>query len=103
MSAEKFLELAGIPLLLFVILMYYGMRLWIMKDITAIRGKNKPPVKDEAAYAKAAGQLMVFFAVATLLMMVLLFWNLYAAVAEIVVCTVILGILWSRMNKKYGE
>ena len=40
-----------------------------MKDISAIRGKNKPPVKDEENYAKCAGKLMFFFAVATLVMM----------------------------------
>lgn len=60
MTTEQILETAGIPLLLFVILIYYGMRLWFMKDISAIRGKNKPPVKDEENYAKAAGKLMFF-------------------------------------------
>ena len=92
-----------IAYLLFVILIYYGMRLWFMKDISAIRGKNKPPVKDEENYAKCAGKLMFFFAVATLVMMLLLFWNTYVAVAEIIICTVILGILWHNMNAKYGD
>ena len=41
MTTDQILETAGIPLLLFVILIYYGMRLWFMKDISAIRGKNK--------------------------------------------------------------
>jgi hypothetical protein len=36
-------------------------------------------------------------------MVLLLFWNIYAAVGEIVVCTLILVVLWSRMNKKYGD
>ena len=58
MTTDQILETAGIPLLLFVILIYYGMRLWFMKDISAIRGKNKPPVKDEENYAKCAGKLM---------------------------------------------
>ena len=98
MTTDQILETAGIPLLLFVILIYYGMRLWFMKDISAIRGKNKPPVKDEENYAKCAGKLMFFFAVATLVMMLLLFWNTYVAVAEIIICTVILGILWHNMN-----
>ena len=56
MTTDQILETAGIPLLLFVILIYYGMRLWFMKDISAIRGKNKPPVKDEENYAKCAGK-----------------------------------------------
>ena len=46
---------------------------------------------------------MFFFAVATLVMMFLLFWNTYIAVAEIIICTVILGILWHNMNAKYGD
>ena len=87
MTTDQILETAGIPLLLFVILIYYGMRLWFMKD----------------SYAKCAGKLMFFFAVATLVMMLLLFWNTYVAVAEIIICTVILGILWHNMNAKYGD
>ena len=39
MTTDQILETAGIPLLLFVILIYYGMRLWFMKDISAIRGR----------------------------------------------------------------
>jgi 4-hydroxybenzoate polyprenyltransferase len=103
MTVESFLELAGIPLLLFVILMYYGMRLWIMKDVAAIRGKNSAPLKDPEGYAKAAGQLMVFFAVATLVMILLLLWNVYVAVAEIIICTIILVVLWGRIHKRYAE
>ena len=30
-------------------------------------------------------------------------WNTYVAVAEIIICTVILGILWHNMNAKYGD
>lgn len=102
MTVEYFLEQAGIPLMLFVICMYYGMRLMILKDVSAIRGKNKDPLKDEEGYAKEGGKLILFFAAATLVMAVLVFINLYVAVAEIIVCTIILGILWKRMNEKYG-
>lgn len=103
MTAQSFLETAGIPLLLFAVLVYYGVRLLILGDVSAIRGKNKPPVKDEKMYAKGAGKLILYFAGVTFLMMVLLFWNLYVAVAEIIVGTVILGFLWRRMNQKYGD
>lgn len=103
MTAQSFLETAGIPLLLFAVLVYYGVRLLILGDVSAIRGKNKPPVKDEKRYAKEAGKLMLFFAAVTLVMMFLLFINVYVAVAAVVCGTVILGILWSRMDKKYGD
>lgn len=102
MSVEMILEQAGIPLLLFVICVYYGVRLLVLKDVEAIRGKNKEPLKNAEAYAIGAGKLLLFFAGATFLMAVLVFVNIYVAVAQIVVCTIILGVLWKRMNDKYG-
>ena len=92
MTTQTILEQAGIPLLLFVICMYYGLKLMILQDVSTIRGKNKEPVKDEKAYAKKGGALMTF----------LLFVNLYVALAQIVICTIIFGVLWKKMNDKYG-
>ena len=57
MTTQTILEQAGIPLLLFVICMYYGLKLMILQDVSTIRGKNKEPVKDEKAYAKKGGAL----------------------------------------------
>lgn len=102
MEIGTILEQAGIPLLLFVICMYYGIRMIVLEDANAIRGKNKGPVKDEKAYARKGGELVLFFGAATFLMAVLILVNLYAAVAEIVICTLLFGILWKRMNDKYG-
>ena len=48
------------------------------------------------------GKLLLFFGAATFLMAILVFVNVYVAVAEIVICTVILGILWKRMEDQYG-
>ena len=93
MTTQTILEQAGIPLLLFVICMYYGLKLMILQDVSTIRGKNKEPVKDEKAYAKKG---------ATLVMTFLLFVNLYVALAQIVICTIIFGVLWKKMNDKYG-
>ena len=59
-------------------------------------------LKDEEAYCKAGGKLMLFFGAATFLMAILVFVNVYVAVAEIIICTVILGILWKRMEDQYG-
>ena len=44
----------------------------------------------------------LFFGAATFLMAILVFVNVYVAVAEIIICTVILGILWKRMEDQYG-
>lgn len=102
MTAEIFLGQAGIPLLAFVVCVYYGIRLIIFRDISMIRGKNKGPVKDEKAYCLGAGKLILFFGGAALVMGLLVFVNIYAAFGEITVCTLIMGILWKRMNDKYG-
>ncbi|NBH14739.1 hypothetical protein D3Z36_11290 [Lachnospiraceae bacterium] len=101
-TMDNFLDLAGIPLLLFVILVYYAIRLWLTGDSTIIRGKDKGPLKDEKMYVKQAAGLMLFLAVATLVMTALLFWNVKVAIAEIVICILVLGIMWKRMNEKYG-
>ena len=93
MTVDTIIEQAGIPLLLLVICVYYAIRLIVLHDSQAIRGKNKPPVKDEEAYCKAGGKLLLFFGAATFV---------YVAVAEIIICTVILGILWKRMEDQYG-
>ena len=97
MTVDTIIEQAGIPLLLLVICVYYAIRLIVLHDSQAIRGKHKPPVKDEEAYCKAGGKLLLFFGAATLV-----FVNVYVAVAEIIICTVILGILWKRMEDQYG-
>lgn len=102
MQANEFFEVAGIPLLLFVVLVYYGVRLWMVKDVTIVRGKNKPPVKDETMYAKWASALILFLAFAALIMAFLLFINAYAALGEFVGATLIMGFLWRRMDQKYG-
>lgn len=102
MSLGYIIEQAGIPLLLFVVCIYYGIRLIISQDPSLIRSKDKEPVKDEKSYARESGKLLLFFAGATLIMAVLIFVNLYVALGEIVACTLILGVLWKRMNNKYG-
>ena len=102
MGLGYIIEQAGIPLLVCAICMYYGIRLLIFQDPSIIRSKEKGPLQDERAYARASGRLLLFFAGGTLLMAVLIFVNLYAALAEIVVCTLIMGALWKRMNSKYG-
>lgn len=99
---KMILEQAGIPLLLFVICMYYGIRLLILKDVSAIRSKDKPPVREEEGYAKAAGILILLFGAATFVMAVLVFVNVYAAFAEISVCTVLMAIAWKRLGERYG-
>ena len=97
------MEVAGIPVLVAVICLFYGIRTMVTGDTSMIRGKNAGALKDEKAYAKAAGKLLIFFAVANVVMGGLLMVNTLAAVAEIIACTLIMGVLWVRMNGKYGS
>lgn len=98
----NFLEITGIPLLMFAVLVFYGVKVLIKKDISALRGKDRPPVKDEAMYAKKAGTLILFLAFAALVMAFLLFVNVYAALGMFIAATLLMGILWRRMEDKYG-
>ncbi|MCI8485011.1 MAG: hypothetical protein HFH41_11850 [Lachnospiraceae bacterium] len=102
MTIERILEQAGVPIVVFVFCMYFGIRLLVFQDIEAIRGKNKGVVRDQKGYAIAAGKLVLFFGVAALGMAALIFVNLYAALGEIILSTIVLGVLWKRMNDKYG-
>ena len=102
MTVDTIIEQAGIPLLLLVLGVFYALRVFVLHDRQARGGKKKPPVKDEEAYCKAGGKLLLFFGAATFLMAILVFVNVYVAVAEIIICTVILGILWKRMEDQYG-
>ena len=102
MTLEYILNQAGIQLLFFVVFMFYGIRFLVVKDSSCIKGKNMGPLKNEKEFAKTGGKLILFFGVGTLLMAVLIFVNIYAAVAEIIICTMIMGVLWKRMNDKYG-
>lgn len=103
MQGESYLSMVVIPLLMVVVLGYYAMRLLVLHDISAIRGKdNTRKLKNEEMYAKGAGKLMLFLAAASLVMAVILYWSAIAAVVEICVCIVVFGILWKKMEEKYG-
>lgn len=103
MQNESFLSMAVIPLLIFVGLIYYALRLLILQDVDAIRGRNQnKKVKNEEMYAKTAGKLLLFLAIASLCMALLFCVSAIAAVVEICICIVIFGILWRKMDIKYG-
>ena len=61
MTLEYILNQAGIPLLLFVVCMFYGIRLLVVQDASGIKGKNKGPLKNEKEFAKTGGKLILFF------------------------------------------
>ena len=57
---------------------------------------------DEFEYAKEAGKLMLFLAAGSLVMTVLLYFQVIAAVVQIVVWIIVFGILWKKMDERYG-
>ena len=59
-------------------------------------------LKDEERYAKEAGKLMLFLAAGSLVMTVLLYFQVIAAVVQIVVWIIVFGILWKKMDERYG-
>lgn len=101
--AQDYLSTAIIPFLMALVLAYYSVRLLVYHDVAAIRGKNGKKLKNEAMYTKEAGRLIAFMAAASLVMALLLAWNSYAALAEIGISFVVFGVLWKKMNDKYGE
>ncbi len=103
MTLEKFIDIAWLPLLSFCILMYYSIRLLVQGDLSVIKKQKDPSIKDEKMYAKTAGRLILFLAFAAALMTALLFWNVYVALAEIVIFTAVFAFLWSKMNKRFCE
>ena len=99
MTGESYLSTALIPLLMTVVLAYYSFRLLVLQDVDSIYGKNKKKPKDKEGFAK----LMVFLTIASLGMAVIMYWSVDFALIEIGVCFVIFGVLWKKMNEKYGE
>lgn len=102
MTPENIINQAGIPLLLAAACIIYGIYLLIVQDASGISGKYKGPLKNEKEYARSGGRLILFFGIGTLIMSILLFVNVYAAVGEIIFCTLVLGVLWKKMSDKYG-
>ena len=100
---EAYLADASSPLLLTVVLGYYSFRLLVLHDVEAIRGKNGKKLKDKEAYTREAGKLMAFLTFSSLVMAVLMYWSSTIAFAQLVACLVVFGLLWKRMNEKYGE
>lgn len=104
MNHDSYASMALIPLLLTVVLMFYGIRLLVMGDVESIRGKkNKKKLRNEKMYAREGGKLLLFLAVSSLAMAIILYWDVTIAVVQLCVCMVIFGILWKMMDKKYGE
>lgn len=100
---NSYLSNAMIPLMMTLVLGYYAARLLIFHDTESITGKKGTKLKDKEKYVTESGKLILFLATGSFIMAIVMYFNTYAAVAEIIIWFVIFGILWKRMNDKYGD
>ena len=103
MSFSKVLEVAGIPLLMCAACAYFAFRTHLSKDPGMFVGKASGPLKNKEEYCKGAVRNLIFMAIASLLMGILLLFDPFMGLLEIVGATIIAGILWRDLNKRYGS
>ena len=100
---ESYLSSAMIPLMMTLVLGYYAARLLIFHDTESITGKNGAKFKDKEKYVTESGKLILFMAAGSFIMAIIMYFNAYVAETQIAVWFLIFGILWKRMNDKYGD
>ena len=105
MSFDQLWDIFGIPALIILVVAYYYYRVVIHKDIDAVRGQYKRPLKPEAKelYAKEAGKLLLLFAAGAVGMALLSMVSSYAALAEVVAVTAAEVVLWRRLNSRFEK
>ncbi len=104
MDLNQIIELTWIPLLAFALSFLAGMHMLLVRarpPYLRVKG-DKRPLKNEEQYAVTGGKLLLFFALGAAGMTGLLFINVYAAFAEIIVVFLVFSVLWRNMNAKYG-
>ena len=95
---NSYLSNVMIPLMMTLVLGYYAARLLIFHDTESITGKdNGKKLKDKEKYVAESGKLILFLAAGSFVMAILMYFSVHAAV-----WFVVFGILWKRMNDKYG-
>lgn len=98
---QHIIDTSGIPFLICIVMLYFSFRVMVLKEVNLIRGRDKSPVKEKDAYAKEMGILMILFALASLIMGVLLLFDTFVAVAFISVTTIVIAYRWNKINVKY--
>ena len=96
------MELMGIPLLIAVICLFYGIRMIITRDSSIIRSKDSKVPKDDKTYSLYAGILMIVFAFMTAGMALLLLVSVKAAVIEMVISVVVIVIAYNILGRHSG-
>lgn len=103
MSVESIMQLTWAPIIVSAISFVYGLNLILSKNPRNLQGKyNKGILKDAEKYAMEGGKLLLFLSLGALFMVVLLFYDVTIAVMFSIGWIVLFGVLWKRMNDKYG-
>lgn len=97
------LQVAGIPILTALACFYFAFRLLVFKDTDSIRGNMNRELKDKEGYTRMAGSLLIVFGLCSCIMAALLFVDRTAAVIEITLSLVIVMVLWSFVERRYGS
>ena len=103
MTVSEIINHAGIELLIFAVCVFFGLRLVITKDVRIIKKEHPEEIRDPGKYASYAGWIILFLGVIALVMAVISFFNVIAAVIWAVAAIIVMGILWKILYEKYGE
>ena len=98
---ERIGQEMGLPLLFTAILLYYAVKLLVFKDVESIRPKGRPPVRDQEAYSKEAGILILIFAGISLLSSILMIVHPLLGIGLIVLGTLVMAVRFRTLEEKY--
>ena len=102
LNLNSIIETSGVPLLMAAVTLFYGIKVYFFKDTNAIRGGMNKELKDKDSYAKYAGLLLLGTSGCMILMAVLLFVNVLAAIIEMAITIVIILAGFKRIEINYG-
>lgn len=104
MNLDAFLEEAWLPLIATAVLIFFGLRAYYSHDLTFIRRKDAPKLKDEKMYAESAGKLMLFLGLISFLSAVAgYYFGPFVSLGVFMAGMIVFMILWVKMDRKYGE
>ena len=97
------MELMGIPALIAIVCIVYGLKLIITRDSSSIRSKDSAVPNDDKTYSLYAGLLMIAFALASVGMgLLLIFVGRDAAIIEMIISVVGVLAAYNALGKKFG-
>lgn len=103
MSFDAILELTWVPIIGFAMSLMYGVLLLATGNPQILVGKkNTRPIKDSTKYAKEGGKLLLFLALGSLIMCVLLFVNVTVAFMQIIAWICAFAVMWKKVHNNYG-